>query len=606
MPLGYFSRVSFILVAVYMTVLVFFHHLGLFSPRVSSELRPCLGHFEAGFEVLATTPAKEGWGGWAFEGEIVGYGSGQRLLTRFPKNFPMKDVRPGDYVFLSGKLERPRGPRNPGDFDVRGFLADRGIEFILTGFSIDIMGRSLNPRWILLAWAAGLRKSIQDSFRKYLNPLDARLLSGMVLGLKGRLPRKLNRSIQDAGVMHLLVPSGTKVALVLAGIWLFCYALSLRPISRFICCVGGGGFYTLAVGGDPPYFRALCAALILELGLRLGRDAVPFQALVLSAWLSLLLNPLALFSMGFQMSYLATFGLIVAMPSFEKFWPAFLPPWALALIRMGLATGIVEILLWPIFALGFGRAPFLGALANIVLLPFAALFMAGGFLLWALSSARFLTLSFLCAWGIKKWLLVFCAICRLFARLPFAALELSHWSAAYVAVYYLAAGAFLVIPRLKVSLLLAALAFLFGVSNFYLNQINAPKLSVLYLSLSRGEAAIVSERGEAPVLILKGSSSGPIIGVLRAEGIRFLKKVVILGNDPIGFRAIEGLSARVGISAIVVEKKSFKICQGHVCLSFGPPGVQRGEEKFDIIDSLRHRAVEVATNGDWIKIKAEN
>lgn len=586
-----------------MALLAFLHRRGFFGLPLDSELRPCLGRYDAGFLVLAETAPKEGWGGWAFEGKIVGLGPRQRLLARFPGNFPIQDARPGEYLFLSGKLERPRGPRNPGSFDVRGFLSDRGIQFILTTFSISGMGMRPGLGWTLENWAAAMRMSMRESFRRFLSPLDAGLLSGMTLGLKGRLPRKLRRAIQDAGVMHLIVPSGTKVALVLIGIWSLCYAASLGPVWRLIFCMALGGFYALAAGGDPPYLRALGAALFLEGGVRLGRDVDPFQALVLSAWTALIVDPLTLFSMGFQMSYAATFGLIVAMPAFERLWPRTWPPWIRYACRMGLATAIVEILLWPIFALGFGRAPFLGATANIILFPLAAFFMFGGFLLWVLNLAPCLPLALAVAWSLQKGLFIFCVICRFFSALPYAALELSHWSGVGVLAYYLAAGAFLLIPRFRASAILAFLAALLWASHRCLILTQQPELSVLYLSLPRGEAAIVKERGKPPFLAVKDAPAGVVAGVLRAEGIGALGKIVVGGDDSKGSRLVKAIGSRVSISSVVKGERVLRICRSRVCFGFDPPIVQRDSRKFDIISSLRRHAVEVSTNGNWVRIK---
>lgn len=606
MPLGYFRRLSFISLVAYMAILYVLHRAGFFHPSISLQLKPCLGHFESKFEALALTPSKEGWGSWTFEAEIVGHDADQRALVRFPRNFPIQDVRPGEYLILDGKLELPLGPRNPGDFNARQFLNDRGIEFILSAFSIQQMSRSLHPLWIIQSWAAGLRKSIQVSFKNWLNPIERRLLSGMVLGLKGRLPKAINRPIQDAGVMHLLVPSGTKVVLVLAGIWALSFALALRPFVRVFLCVIFGGFYTLVVGGDPPYLRALFAALILELGIRLGRDAVPFQALVLSAWVALVLNPKSLFSMGFQMSYLATFGLIVAMPVFESMFPITWPPWTRVLARMGIATGIVEMLLWPIFSIGFGRAPFLGSLSNLILVPLAPFFMAGGFSLWILSRVHFLKSAFICAWGIKKGLLFFCWVCRLCSGLPFSAIGLSRWSKMDVVVYYLTVMSLLLLPKFKTSGVLALLAVFIGSSNFVFQRENCPLLQVIFLSVPHGNAAIVLKRWHRPFLVYDQASASIVAGVLRAKGISSLKKIIILGNESSAFRALESLLRGIAVSTVEVSNKSFALRLGRVAVSFSPPKLRRGEENFDIIKPLRDHAVEVATNGDWIQIKKEN
>ena len=601
MPLSYFRRASFVGLCLYMAALSAAYRFGYLGVHFTQNANSPFS-FGAGFAVLVQTPSQEGWGGWTFEGRILNSRLRGRVLARFPRNFPLLDVSPGDIVWVAGKLKVPMSARNPGDFDVRSFFSTRGISYELDAYSLRLAARGLSLRWEFFSLAASFRKSVQKVFYSRLDSVYARLLSGMVLGLKGRLPKTLNRQIQDAGVMHLLVPSGTKVALVLAAIWLLGRFAALRPLVRLLIAALVGGFYAAAVGGEPPYLRALLAALFLEWGLRSGRDAVPFQALTLSAWVELLWDPMSLFSMGFQMSYAAAFGLIFGFPQFER-WTAMLgKSWLKRILQILGATLIVEGVLWPIFAVGFGRAPFLGALANLILFPLAGIFMFSGLALWLSVLVHTNSLSWGLTWALNGGLSFFCAVCRFFSGLPMASIFLSHWGASSLIAYYLALFSLFFCPRWKIAAYFASGALLVLVSHFAWDMVFRPQMEITYFSLERGQAALIRGKEEGTSLVLASPSAEPILRILRSEGIARIGTLFLLPGS--SFLAAQKLASHLKIISIKRESANFKIFRGAYRFYFKPPAVQDGMRKFDIINSLRRRAVRAVINNHGIKIDA--
>ena len=601
MPLDYFRRASFVCLCVYSAILSLAYHFGYLGVDFKKASKSALS-FDSGFLVLARTPSQEGWGGWIFEGQILRSPMRGLVLARFPRNFPLVDVRPGDIVWVSGKLIIPEPARNPGDFDVRSFFSIHGISYRIDAYSLKFVARSLSPRWRIFSWAAVFRKSIQGAFGSRFDPVKARLLSGMVLGLKGRLPKTLNRQIQNAGVMHLLVPSGTKVALILAGIWFLGYRMSLRPLPRWGLAALAGSFYAIAVGGEPPYVRALLAALFFEWGLRSGRDAVPFQALVLSAWSELLWDPMSLFSMGFQMSYAAAFGLILGFPHLEGYSSLIKGNFPRRIIQIFGATVIVEAVLWPIFALGFGCAPFLGALANLILFPLAGAFMFGGLALWLSVLAHLEWISQILTWGLNGGLSFFCAVCRFFSGLPWSFVFLSHWSPFSLAAYYLAMFSLFLCPRWKLSAYFAAAALsvlLFGLARDLMSR---SPTEITYLSLPRGQAALIQEKNRGASLVFFNANAGLVLKILRSEGVRKIRNLFLLpGSSSL---EAERLASHLKILAVQRENADFQIQRGGYRFYFSSPEIQDGTRKFDIITSLRRHAVRAEINDRGIKIDA--
>ncbi|MBI5629254.1 MAG: ComEC family competence protein [Elusimicrobia bacterium] len=513
----------------------------------------------------------------------------QRVLAYLPENSAWRNLRPGQPVFIRGRLRWPRSPRNPGEFDEKSFLSDRGVAWIMEARDFWVEPRPVAWYWRPFRAAEAARRSMQDRFEACFPEERARVLAGICLGYKGPLPRELNRAFQDAGVMHLLVPSGAKVALVLAGVAALLAPFSLALAVRFLLCALAGGFYLLMVGLEPPYVRAYLGFLFLWAGMIWDRESGAFQATVLSAWAILLADPRALFSAGFQMTYAAMAGIFLAPPS-----------------RRGVfsITIIVQLMLWPIFCNTFGRGSLVGALANLALIPSSAILMAAGFSLWGFS--------FLFAgpgiqgliWATDGMLRAFIAACFWFSSWPWAAVDLSPMSRPAILAYYLVVCGFLVLPRRKVALALVCAGLAAAAATQAWRRLKAPALRAVYLSLPRAQAALLTWEGRRHWLVLSQAPAGPVLAACRAYGIRRVERLVVLRKEarlPKGFfRLFRDLQIeRVDES----RPDAFEACEKRICLGFDPPRVRRGFAEYSIIPPyLKRHALEVATDGRTAQI----
>lgn len=446
-------------------------------------------------EGVVDSPLREDSQGW--KAEVEAYQAGglpfeQRLLVRW-KDEPR--ALPGETVRLEGKLRRPRPARNPGDFDERGFLHDRGVTWVLHARTETVLDRPVAWRHLTAHWAERLHRSVRHRLRAALPLEDARLMEGFMLGYKGALSPDLAHAVQDAGLIHLIVPSGPKVALAL----LFCALLPLPPWGRLLAAAGAGLAIVLAAGGEAPYWRAYLVALLMGLGRVCDRESDAFQALILSAWLQLLVAPRLLFSAGFQMTYAALLGLAAYAPLLRR---------ARSKILAVLAVSVVvQAALWPTFAQLFGRASVVGVLSNVVAVPCFELVDAAGWALWAASFAGLERApAAACGWAAAA----FVRLSRAAASLPGAAVDLTPWHWTAVAAYY---AAFL--GRSKKALAAAALLWLAGPRPAPMRVV---ELSVPPLKSGPRRAALVTF-GEGPTWLVGRAPEGLVLRACRAYGI---------------------------------------------------------------------------------------
>ncbi|MBI4676105.1 MAG: ComEC/Rec2 family competence protein [Elusimicrobia bacterium] len=529
MPLSYLARPLFALTVLYILALAVLHHAGYFKVEVPEDMGSLRFRYSVAVEGTVASPLTENRLGERVYVEAQRAGGlpfRQKVLAYLPKAGPLnKSLRPGQAVRLDGRLRFPRRPRNPGEFDERGFLGDRGVGWIMKARAVAVVRGRVSWGWRLRSWAEAARRWVQGRFERSLGPEEAKVMTGLCLGFKGPLSRETNRAIQDAGVMHLLVPSGAKVAFVL----LAAECLGRRlfpPAARFLAVGAVGGFYTLMVGADAPYARAFLAWAAYRAASLLGREPGTFQAMTLSALAILMLRPRDLFGAGFQMTYLAVSGLVVAMPRVNDALPRRWPGWVRRSAQVLAVSVIVQAMLWPTFAAYFGRGAVVGALANMVLVPASGLMMGMGFIFaWtAVEPGEPF------AWLVAAMVRLFLKMCFWFSSLPFAAVDLAPMSGAGVAVYYLLVLGMLVMPKWKVSAgLMVCGCLLWTGTGLALRA--RPVMNVTFLRLPKGRAALVSFPEGRWWLVDAGGPAGTVLRALQARGVRSVDKVVITGMD---------------------------------------------------------------------------
>lgn len=236
------------------------------------------------------------------------------VLARTPK----LGLRVGDIVEVTGRLAAPSPPRNPGEMDWAAHQRRSGIRATLR----TDHGESI--RAIDATDAGGWRRLIADArtrLRGYLiepgfedDDPGAGVLSAMVLGERSAVSRAMNEAFLRTGNAHLLAASGMQVAwLALVG-WIIARAAGIhyRLTALFVAALIVS--YVLLTEPQPSILRAgivgvvACGAAFFR-----GRYG-SMNALAVSVVIVLLIRPGDLFSAGFQLTYLATLGLLHFCP----------------------------------------------------------------------------------------------------------------------------------------------------------------------------------------------------------------------------------------------------------------------------------------------------
>lgn len=428
-------------------------------------------------------------------------------------------VYPTQEVAIAGTLYRPQAAQNPGAFDFRAYLARQGVFAGLSGQQVRLL-ESDRP----LGWWQLRRRILQAEVRGLGSPLG-QLVSSIVLGRRAvDLPNSVRDRFIKTGLAHVLAASGFHISLVLGVVLAVTRNLSGRTRLAI-------GLLTLAVymgltGLQPSVLRATIMGAGGLYALASDGKVYPLGSLLVAATLLLLFNPLWIEDIGFQLSFMATLGLIVTMkPLVERldwlpmpiasavavplavfpwilplqlFWFAFFPPY-------GIVTSIVTTPLVAVISLG-GMASALAAL----IWPLAGTFLAG--LLFYPTQLLMVILDF-------------------FANLPGSSLVLGKISAAQVVVCYVIIFLVWQRPRWRKHWRLAV-GLAVALIMCPLLQLWLGLVQVTVLAANGGQAIVVQDRGQVALLgdVTPRNLRFTVEPFLRQQGINRLDWVLTPGD----------------------------------------------------------------------------
>lgn len=303
------------------------------------------------------------------DGLLRGRASG-RLYVTLPGTIAA-DLHPSQRIEVQGTLYRPRpsGSRFIRTFNFQRQLQLQNTFAGLTGE--ELRGLDHGAGWGL--WA--IRQRITAAHRAGLGDRYGSLVSAMVLGSRAvAVPFELRDAFRRVGLSHALAASGFHTAILLT------VALTLvRPFPerwRYSC---GGGVLILFVclsGFAPSAIRAGLMGLASLAALAGNQKVQPLGALLAIACGMLLYNPLWIEDIGFQLSFLATLGLIVSsQPISDRL------DWCPGVLRNLLAVPLAAtIWVFPLSLAIFGVFPVYGLLANVLTTFLLVMLTVGGFI----------------------------------------------------------------------------------------------------------------------------------------------------------------------------------------------------------------------------------
>lgn len=463
---------------------------------------------------------------------------------------PQKQYEYGARLRLPTKIISPSPPTNPGQFNYAKYLARKRIYCMATLSNDGSVEKISSPQISLL------RQPVKWMSKNLIFPLRQRLiqiinkslpgerkevlgvtredalsvLKGVMLGGYKTAPPVIRDAFINSGIVHVLAVSGLHVGLVMIIFYTLFSALRLpRKISSCLTILVII-LYALITGARPSAVRA---ALMCSLGLTanmLEREKDFYNSIAIAGLILLLINPQDLFTVSFQLSFVATLGLLYFAGPLQRFF-RFLPRYVAGLLAVTLSA---QIVVSPIVVSCFHRLSLIAPLANLIAVPFVTVTVALGFVM---IFASFISPVILSVFAHLNWvfiaLLVRATDC--FSGLPSAFIRPPTPSLLFLFSFY---PLFLLVKYIKGSIwarrvFIGGLVLCLGV---YAGRRLAPqKLKITFLALEQKDCILIQTPYKHNALIISRNFLQPdfdigeniISPALWAAGIMSIDKLIL-------------------------------------------------------------------------------
>lgn len=246
---------------------------------------------------------------------------------------------------------------------------------------------------------------------------QAGLLAGILFGIRANFSTELYNELITTGTLHIVALSGQNISILIGIVHFFLLTVVKRPIANIIS-IAVIAWFILFVGPSASVIRAGVMGGITLIGISFGRQVVPLVSWLLAVVIMLVLNPQWIVDISFQLSVMATLGILLFGTSKDKKQDLFSP--LRNDLRLTLAAQVFTI---PIIMFAFGRISLVSPLSNLLIGWLIAPVMIGGFAL-VFAGLIWMPLAQLIAWFVWLPLAFIITIIHLTAKIPFASIGL--------------------------------------------------------------------------------------------------------------------------------------------------------------------------------------
>ena len=407
-------------------------------------------------------------------------------------------------------IRRFRSFKNPGSYDYEIVRKSYG-----TGFRVNISdGRYIIPigkaNWGLIRGSIEVvRDHIRTFLKRNLPQEDAELLSAFAVGDKYAIKRDVREKFNRVGLGHLLAVSGLHIGLIgfigfKLSIWLMLRSkrlplvINIKKIATIPTAILILSYCAIS-GFQISAIRATIMAMVYLFSILIERDNDLLSSLCLSALIILFINPLSLFSISFQLSFVAVLGIILFFPSLyhlfnlNRYKSRFLKKICRYIWVTASITIIAHLALLPLLLRYFHTVSFFSIPLNILSMPILGIFLIPSLFLSSLFSFFYPKLAILFLMISQDSLKILCHIMELSLSIPHCSLNLFIPNGFEIALYYGILISLLYLRRPYFRFVFPSLILIvcLYIANGFYRTYQSPKLKFTFLDVGHGSSVFV-------------------------------------------------------------------------------------------------------------------
>ena len=344
---------------------------------------------------------------------------------------PKPTIKFGDRLEISCKMKIPENKYEK--FNYRRFLASQKIFYICSSAKIQKITKG--ERKDLAGKIFKLREKLEEKIGILFPEPEGAYLAGLLLGGDNRLPKSVAENFRLTGTTHTVAVSGYNITIIASILMWIGIGVGLWRKQAFIFAVFGIILFVIMIGAPSSATRAAVMGVLMLWAMQKGRLSDSVRVAVFAAAGMVLFSPfILLYDVGFQLSFLATLGIILIyahLSSFAGIEDDFLELKSIILVTISAQIGVLGLLIYV-----FESFSVISLLANLVILPLIPIIMLLGFIT--------IILSFLLPFVAKitaliVWFFLHFEIFAIeqLAKIPFASIDIGDIGVWWLVGYYL-------------------------------------------------------------------------------------------------------------------------------------------------------------------------
>jgi competence protein ComEC len=468
------------------------------------------------------------------------------------------DIQTGDRLRIRGKLKAPLSPGNPGAFNYPRYLSYQEIYYLLS-LKEGYIPENIEGPGIYQQLVTGVQYRVECVIKSVLTEQQAAIMLGMLLGSIESIDPDQYEDFQKVGIVHVFSVSGLHVGFLIL-------------LSGWVCALSGAsrrtkllsGLILLFIYGSLIYWPVAVtrASIMAALGLiayYYGRPDDILNSLGLAGIIIMFIEPYAIFQISFQLSFMATWGLIYLFPVIRAGLP-----WQNRWLDMALLPLAAELAVIPLVIYHFNLLSVISLLSNIVITWLVGGAVILGFLAMLICFLPLMASLFLYPAGLFATIIT--KLVAFMVAFPGAYFWVATPPVYIVVLYY--AGLCLLIWQIRLAnrnktVMLSAVAImsvLLLVVFWPASWQNWGKLEVVFVDVGQGDSTLIkTPRGKFILLDGGGSDFSEIpdrtlIPYLRHRGIRHVDMLINSHPDTDHLQGIERVAEKFSVDYVAVPK----------------------------------------------------
>lgn len=279
----------------------------------------------------------------------------------------LKELIYGMNCSLQGQFSVPPEPRNFYAFDYKDYLASHNIHFLFNPSSFPVTNchkTTLTPYQLLQTYRQAGIKHLSENI-----PEESRgVIIALVFGDRGEMEHELLEAYQKLGIIHLLAVSGLHVGLISATLYFLLIRIGITKERSTDLLLILLPIYAILAGATPSVLRATAMCIVVLISIKANFRLNPFDGISGVCLLLLVINPAYVHHLGFQLSFLVSFSLIISAKTILRRYTS----WVMQLL---VVTTLAQGISFPIIVYHFYEISLWSIPLNLLYIPFITFFV---------------------------------------------------------------------------------------------------------------------------------------------------------------------------------------------------------------------------------------